>query len=495
MKRIEREISRHYLFLGVFLALFVFANLFLIGGFLRKYSDYIKSYHLINRIQLNYNESRTQFHLYNKEREDTVLETYKSCMGEAHKQMGLLEKQIGASGNCRMMYRIVKQMLVHRDDVIMDYAQPVVGEPGHSIDYIEDLDLLLENNLNQLAVYYLDFINDSYEKYTKNLTAGLMQMYGILILGSIGIFLINSAVYERVIASIGKLSEAAMQINKRNFEGEDIKEGHYEEFRVVMGTFNEMKHTIRSMLQELKESYELKERLSEQLLENEQQRRSLVEAKMKELQMQINPHFLFNTLSLVIRSIQLEDKGTSITLIRSISRILRSSIETYALSIPLDEEIELLEAYLYIQRLHLRGRIELTLDVRKSYGEKEFLVPPLIIQPLVENAIQHGLGNVAEGGRVAVSIVERTEYYELSVEDNGCGISREELERLNENKEGKSIGLRNVRERLRLIYGREDAIKISSNEKGTIIKVLFFKDDGNGQVNGSLINGDKGSDI
>lgn len=476
MKRIEKEMSRHYLLLGLFLALFVCANLALIGGFLKKYSDYIKSYHLINQIQLNYNESRTQFHLYNKEREKTVLESYEDRMQVAHEQMTLLKTRLGSSENCRMMYRIVAQMLEHRDSVILNYAEPKLGEHSHSIDYIEDLDLLLENNLNQLAVYYLDYVNASYEHYAARLTTDLTMLYGLLILGSFAIFLINSGVYEKVNRSIGKLNQAAKQINERNFEGEDIQEEEYEEFRVVMEAFNEMKHSIRKMLQELQESFAIQERLSEQLLENEQQRRSLAEAKMKELQLQINPHFLFNTLNLVVRSIQLEDRETSITLIRSISRILRSSIETYALSIPLDEEIELLEAYLYIQRIHLRGRVELDLDVRKSYGEKDFLVPPLIIQPLVENAIQHGLRNVAEGGRVNISIIEKAAYYELVVEDNGCGIPPETLKELQKNKEGKQIGLWNVKERLRLIYGREDAVTIASNERGTRVRVLFFKE-------------------
>lgn len=475
MKRIEKEISRHYLLLGIFLAAFVCANLFLIGGFLGKYTDYIRSCRLIQQLQLNYNESKKQFHLYNKEREASALEQYRGSMEAAHRLMENLSEQTDGERNCRMMYRIVDQMLRHRDDVILDYAVPARGEPGHDIDYIEDLDLLLENNLNQLAVFYLDLINHAYERNVRRLRISLITLYGILILGSLAIFLINADVYERILCSIGRLKDAAQEINQRNFDGADIEETSYEEFRVVVAAFNEMKHTIRKMLQELQEGFRIKERLSEQLLENEQQRRKLVEAKMKELQMQINPHFLFNTLSLVIRSIQLEDKETSITLIRAISRILRSSIETHSLSIPLDDEIELLESYLYIQRLHLKDRVELSLDIRKSYGEEEFLVPPLIMQPLVENAIKHGLRNVAAGGRVSVSVMESTDFYELTVRDNGCGMSEEMLTQIRTGKPGKSIGLKNVKERLELLYGRNDVFTISSDGSGTSVRVLFFK--------------------
>ena len=141
--------------------------------------------------------------------------------------------------------------------------------------------------------------------------------------------------------------------------------------------------------------------------------------------MQMNPHFLFNTLSLVIRSIQLGERDTSIQLVKAISKILRSSIEINTVSIPLDAEIELLQSYLYIQKLHLKGRVTFCLDVRKSFMDEDVMIPPLTIQPLVENSIQHGLKDRVNGGKVDILITEKPDYIEAVVADNGVGFPEE----------------------------------------------------------------------
>ena len=130
---------------------------------------------------------------------------------------------------------------------------------------------------------------------------------------------------------------------------------------------------------------------------------------------------------------------------------------------------------MYIQRVHCKDRIRIDLDVKKSYMDNDYLVPPLIIQPLVENAIRHGLENVTEDGRVSISITEKSELIEVEVSDNGCGLSKETLEQLKEHKAGKRIGLLNVYERLQLLYRRDDVMNISTGETGTKITIYFYR--------------------
>ena len=229
----------------------------------------------------------------------------------------------------------------------------------------------------------------------------------------------------------------------------------------------------------------------------------LAEAKIRELQMQMNPHFLFNTLSLVIRSIQLGERDTSIQLVKAISKILRSSIEINTVSIPLDAEIELLQSYLYIQKLHLKGRVTFCLDVRKSFMGEDVMIPPLTIQPLVENSIQHGLKDRVSGGRVDILITEKPDYIEVVVADNGVGFpeDREQPEtggllmNLDQPEAGgrtresnrpacretpipkTSIGLKNVRERLKLFYRKDDVLHIGRTEGVTRITLKLYKSD------------------
>ncbi|MBQ9008512.1 MAG: hypothetical protein IJ088_04180 [Clostridia bacterium] len=102
-------------------------------------------------------------------------------------------------------------------------------------------------------------------------------------------------------------------------------------------------------------------------------------------------------------------------------------------------------------------------------------VPPLIIQPLVENAIKHGLADATEDGQVNIAIVEKPDFIEVSVTDNGCGMPREVLEALKTGQAGKRIGLLNVKERMRLFYHREDVLQLSTSPEGTRVRLLFYK--------------------
>ncbi len=239
----------------------------------------------------------------------------------------------------------------------------------------------------------------------------------------------------------------------------------YAELNQVSATFDQMKRQIRTMITELHETHQMKERLAE--------------AKIRELQMQMNPHFLFNTLSLVIRSIQLGERDTSIQLVKAISKILRSSIEINTVSIPLDAEIELLQSYLYIQKLHLKGRVTFCLDVRKSFMDEDVMIPPLTIQPLVENSIQHGLKDRVNGGKVDILITEKPDYIEAVVADNGVGFPEDPSQpaRRDTPIPKTSIGLKNVEERLRLFYRKEDVLHIQRTEGITKITLKLYKSD------------------
>lgn len=475
MKRVDSEIKRNSVLFGICMALFVTINLYITASFVNQYTAYLNLYRKINSIAISYNDSQTYFHLYNKEREEETYNQYQKANGEMETILQEMEPDMLEDRDCRMMLRVVQQMMEHRKDIIWQYLQPTQGSPQANIDYIENLDLLLGKNVNLLTTYYLEHISQEFSRYASSLKTQMLVINLVLVCMGMLMYLLNTFLFKRLLTSVEMLTAAALEIKNQNFDSPDIGQDHYEEINVVVQTFNDMKHTIRDMIDEINRNFEIREKLSEQLLENERQQRRLAESKMKELQMQINPHFLFNTLSLVIRSVQLGEKETSVTLIKAISKILRSSIETHALAIPLDDEIELLESYLYIQKVHCKGRIAIQLDVRKSYANDEVMVPPLIIQPLVENAIKHGLEDVVADGRVSIAIVEKPDYILVTVEDNGCGLSPEILENLRQHIPTKSIGLLNVMERLQLMYHREDVMKVETSSQGTKITLFLYK--------------------
>ena len=358
-------------------------------------------------------------------------------------------------------------MVKHHQELAYSYIQAdSLYSPG-DMSVLDEVDLEIERCLNQLMSRYLEYLNKAFEDYSRQLNLVNFLMNLILIVGCLFTLSVNYRMSRDMLRSISRLTLAAREITNKNFEVEDIEETAFEELNQVSGTFDQMKHTIRNMITELNETYQMKERLAE--------------AKIRELQMQMNPHFLFNTLSLVIRSVQMGERDTAIQLVKAISQILRSSIEIKTTAIPLDDEIELLQAYLYIQKLHLKGRIRFCLDVRKSFLDDTFMIPPLTIQPLVENSIQHGLKDRVSGGKVDILITEKPDHMEVVVADNGVGfVSGEEEKRSKEKAQVKekgktSIGLNNVKERLKFFYRKEDVLRIERIDGITKITLKLYK--------------------
>ncbi|PIC75633.1 histidine kinase [Sporosarcina sp. P19] len=186
------------------------------------------------------------------------------------------------------------------------------------------------------------------------------------------------------------------------------------------------------------------------------------------LQAQIKPHFLFNTLN-AIAALSEDDPEKMMNLINQFGTYLNSSFSTQNLNqlVPLENELRLVKSYTYIEQQRFNDRLKIEWDVRVQSKVK---VPPLSIQTLVENAITHGVLCLPEGGTVTITIVEVSDHVEISIHDDGIGMSDERIRTLleRENEQGKGIGLINTDKRLKQLFG--NGLDITSEiSKGTTI--------------------------
>ena len=203
---------------------------------------------------------------------------------------------------------------------------------------------------------------------------------------------------------------------------------------------------------------------NEMNLERHQQ--LLLKARMDALSRQINPHFLFNTLNTVTALIRF-DQDSARGVVLKLSNILRRLLRKHETFVPLREELQFIDDYLDIEVARF-GRENLEIVKHIDDAAMEAFVPSMLLQPIVENCLKHGLAPKIGGGKIELRTVGRDGRLSIEIEDNGVGISEEKLPHVYV----EGIGLSNVRERLRVLYGTDFQLDIQSRlSEGTVIRI------------------------
>jgi len=198
----------------------------------------------------------------------------------------------------------------------------------------------------------------------------------------------------------------------------------------------------------------------------EEQERLLLQARMEALQSQINPHFLFNTLNSVSSLVRF-DPDTARTMVVKLANILRRLLRKGDSFVQLREELEFIDDYLDIEVVRF-GRDKLRVVKELDPASLEVMVPSVILQPLVENAVKHGLSPKVEGGTIYLRSRIQDDLLIVEVEDDGVGIAEAA------SSSGTGIGMANVRERLNVLYNDSARVEVESSPRaGTIIRLVL----------------------
>ena len=270
----------------------------------------------------------------------------------------------------------------------------------------------------------------------------------------------TNKITKSIYAAIYNLEETVRRIAEGNFS--DRLQGiNVEEMKDLSVQINQMADRLESLIERERHNQE-----------------HLSKAELRTLQAQINPHFLYNTLDTIVWQAESGKADEVVRLTRNLSDFFRISLSSGADWIPVNQELKHVSAYLSIQKIRYRDILDY--DVDQPEGLEEIYMLKLLLQPLVENALYHGIKNKRGGGRISVKVEKQNRTMTFTVKDTGKGMTPEQLKEvevlLKENisnvqtamEPGHSgFGLRNVDMRIRLYYKKQTGLILQSGPQGT----------------------------
>lgn len=305
---------------------------------------------------------------------------------------------------------------------------------------------------------------DITERTNKVIIKSLFAIFVAMILSIIFIIYFSKNISRR----INILRKEMHRVVNGDLYIKDVIDGNDE----IGQLYNDLKFMIESLRNLINQVYIQK--IKEEKLKSNQK-----DAEFKMLSSQINPHFLYNTLETIrMKAFIRGDKEIS-NIVKKLGKIMRRNLEVSGKPVTLQSEIELIENYLEIQAMRFEGMVNYELFIDKEINTKKYMILPLLLQPIVENAFVHGLEEKKEKGTIIVKIYKQEEKIIIEIEDNGIGIEKSRLDKLNKilnncEDESNSIGMRNVNQRIKIHYGNDYGIKIESKMfVGTSVKVYL----------------------
>ena len=291
-----------------------------------------------------------------------------------------------------------------------------------------------------------------------------------------GMLLLIQAI-RNMFVPLSNMAETAQLVGQGNFHVKMHDTDAQDELGTVTRAFNTMVENLDLYMARTKASMEKEQQMMERelLMENH-----LKEAQLKYLQSQINPHFLFNSLNAGAQLAMMEDAEQTGIFVEKMADFFRYNVKKGQEDATLGEELEAVDNYIYILNVRFAGDIHFSKEVDESL--ENVRMPSMILQPVVENAVNHGIRDIEWEGKIHLTVTGDADYIRISVKDNGKGMTQEQIEgvlsgnreRRNEEGDSTGIGMNNVISRLELYYEESGLMEINSEGEGKGTEAVIY---------------------
>ena len=460
------KIRYSYLMLLVPMMLFLVFCFYNLWDANRNYEDMISSTVVASEFSLDFKKD-FDYEAYlliveNKSIEESGLD---ALLREANRVVNNLEALTDSGENLKRLAsakKYLENLETYKNRVIENLREGNRYEANMEIweNDIQIVTSLIRETIFQYIYYEISDIQQSYQEYQEFFKTIIMVSVAAFVLILCLTVFLSYQIPLSITRPLKKLNVVTKQVAKGNLAvRSDVKTG--DELGMLSDSLNTMIDKINELLEQVtKEQVRLRK------------------AEFELLQSQINPHFLYNTLDAIIWLAEAGEQKRVVSMVRSLSEFFRTSLNQGKDIISVKEELLHVRSYLEIQQVRYQDILNYEIDVPEELGR--YRIPKITIQPLVENALYHGIKNKRGSGKIEIRGKQEEQQFVIEIEDNGIGISKERLWQVQEGIQrkvltGKDIyGLYNVNERIRLNFGESYGIAIESiYGEGTVVRIVL----------------------
>lgn len=311
------------------------------------------------------------------------------------------------------------------------------------------------NNYNWriVGVSYIDELVTARKTQVVGILSGMLAI--VVTAALISSYVLSRKISKPIQALVNAMAE--FEKNAENFTYQDV--GGSSEIASLSESFDQMVLKIQALMEKVR---------NEEI--------SLRKTELKALQAQINPHFLYNTLDAIGWLCEEERSQDAVEMVNALARLFRISISKGHELIPIEKEVEHAGSYLKIQNFRYKNQFTYHFDVEKSC--LPYYCNKITLQPIIENAIYHGIDRMVDEGKIEITIREQGEDILFSIRDNGVGMTREQCAAVLNKEPGDQtgIGIKNVNDRIKIYFGEKYGIQIESElDEGTCVTICMPK--------------------
>lgn len=371
------------------------------------------------------------------------------------------------------------------EDYLKLVNNTVSAKRGRDVELYKEYYEIATHKSEIISVFIYSLNN---EQFTNNTSKYQMLLSALRYLEIINMAMLISAAFfdiifiylltGNIIKPLQDLSAAATKVAAGDFDTTVVETENSDEVGILSRTFNQMIQSIQQYVLRIRQSMEKESAMKERELMMEGH---LKDAQLKYLQAQINPHFLFNTLNAGAQLAMLEDAEKTCLFIENMADFFRYNIKKIDEDTTIGEELRLVDSYIYILNVRFAGEIHYHKQIDEDFNHIK--VPSMILQPVVENAVNYGIRGLDREGIIEVSVYkdEPSDCICISIWDNGNGMTAERIEEVMEGRSSETstttnsngIGLGNVMTRLKLYFNTDDVMTIKSDglDMGTEVTI------------------------